>query len=184
MRKTEYPCIPDCQYPEHLIPGILDRKSSCRILTADPQFTAQIGFNPSGRSIPQDFKTVQYKGASLLKKRSRISIPIDILDPSKAPSWQRRKWPVGCRCPTSSAPAISGIARTLLSVLQKKETAIWFSATSCTTFLKYRTRKSARHLLRLEDISAEEDPAVLRKFADYLHDRNIPFQISLSSHLC
>ena len=75
--------ILDCQYPENTKLPVFWIGNHFPDLIADPQFTAQIGFKPSGRSIPQDFKTVQYKGISLIKGDPHIYL-IDIFDPSKA----------------------------------------------------------------------------------------------------
>jgi uncharacterized protein YdaL len=173
------------EYPAPLISNIRSAKipvfwigNHLLELTTDPQFTARIGFRPGGRSIPQDFKTVQYNGVSLLKNDPHISL-IDILDPSKA---------------TVVATAHNAGGMSVPYIVRSGD--FWYCADSPFGFagegdrylvfcdvlheffkMPHEVERSA--LLRLEDVSAEEDPAVLRKYADYLHDRNIPFQISL-----
>src|SRR2546426_5243 len=46
-------------------------------------------------------------------------------------------------------------------------------------FLNVPHQEDRKALLRLEDISAQDDPENLRDLADYLNRRGIPFQVSL-----
>jgi len=46
-------------------------------------------------------------------------------------------------------------------------------------FLNVPHQEERKALLRLEDVSIEEDPDQLREIADYLYSRKIPFQIAL-----
>ncbi|HTY60817.1 MAG TPA: DUF2334 domain-containing protein [Acidobacteriota bacterium] len=176
-RKTEYPAALIANMQSAKIP-VFWIGNHLADLTADPHFTDRIGFRPGGRSIPQDFKTVQYKGGSLLKNDPHIFL-IDIVDPSKA---------------TVVATAQNGGGLTVPYIVRSGD--FWYCADSpfgfaeegdrylafCDLlhdFFKMPHEEERQALVRLEDISVEEDPAVLRQYADYLHDRNIPFQISL-----
>jgi len=177
MRKADYPAslIADIRSTSIPVFWIANHLAD---LTADPQFTSKLGFRPSGRSIPQDFRAVVYKGISLLKKDPHI-FSVDILDRAKASV-------------VATAQSSSGIS--VPYIVHSGD--FWYCADSpfgfaeegdrylafCDVlhdFFKMPHPEERSALVRLEDISAEEDPAVLRKMADYLHDRKIPFQISL-----
>ena len=173
------------EYPSFLIANIRNTRlpvfwigNHFPDLISDPQFAAQIGFKPSGRSIPQDFKTVQYKGISLIKGDPH-TYSIEISDSSRA---------------TVVATAQNAGGMSVPYLLRSGD--FWYCADSpfgfaeegdrylvfCDVlhdFFKMPHQEERQALLRLEDISAEEDPAVLRKYADFLYDRKIPFQISL-----
>jgi uncharacterized protein YdaL len=147
-------------------------------LTSDPMFVSKIGFRISGPGITQGFKTVNYKGVSLTKNDPSIS-PVEILDPAKA---------------QILATAQNTDGKTLPYIVRSGN--FWYCADSpfgfaeegdrylafCDLlhdFLKVQHQEERNALVRLEDISIEEDPKELEAFADYLHERNIPFQISL-----
>jgi uncharacterized protein YdaL len=147
-------------------------------LTANPQFLARIGFRISGLGITQGFKTVNYKGTALTKGDPSIS-PVEILNPSIA---------------QVVATAQSTDGKTLPYIINAG--SFWYCADSpfgfaeegdrylafCDIlhdFFKVMHPEERNALVRLEDISIEDDPQVLRKYADYLYDRKIPFQISL-----
>jgi uncharacterized protein YdaL len=147
-------------------------------LTADPQFTSKIGFRISGPGITQGFKTVQYKGITLAKNDPAIS-PVEILDSEKA---------------KVMATAQSTDGKTLPYIVHTGN--FWYCADSPFSYaeegdrylafcdllhnffnMPHQEERSA--LVRLEDITPDDDPDELKEFADYLHDRKIPFQISL-----
>jgi uncharacterized protein YdaL len=147
-------------------------------LTSDPQFLSKIGFQPGGRTMPPDFKAVQYKGAMLFKGEPHIYL-IDILDQSKA-------------AVIATAQSTGGMSVPYIV----RSGDFWYCADSpfgfaeegdrymvfCDVlhdFFKMPHQEERHALLRLEDISPDDDPDVLRKFADYLYDRKVPFQISL-----
>jgi uncharacterized protein YdaL len=147
-------------------------------LTADPGFKSKIGFQLSGPGISKGFTSVNYKGTSLTKNDPSIS-PIEILDPSK---------------PKVLATAQSTGGQLLPYIIHTDD--FWYCADSpfsfaeegdrylvfCDVlhdFFKMPHQEERKALLRLEDISVDDDPAELRSTADYLYDRKIPFQISL-----
>jgi uncharacterized protein YdaL len=174
------------EYPQSLIAGIRSTNhpvfwigNHLADLTADSQFASKIGFQPGGNaSTPQDFKEVIYKGVSLIKGDPHISL-VKITDAAKSQVMATTQNPGGM---------------TLPYILRSGD--FWYCADSpfgfaeegdrylafCDLlhdFFKMPHQEERKALVRLEDISVEEDPQVLRKFADYLYDRKIPFQIGL-----
>jgi uncharacterized protein YdaL len=147
-------------------------------LTADAQFLTRIGFRISGPGITQGFTTVSYKGTALTKGDPSIS-PVEILNPAIA---------------KVMATAQSTDGKTLPYMINAG--SFWYCADSpfgfadegdrylvlCDIlhdFFKVMHPEERNALVRLEDISVEDDPQILRKYADYFYERKIPFQISL-----
>jgi uncharacterized protein YdaL len=173
-------------YPQSLITGVRNTNhpvfwigNHLADLTSDAQFASKIGFRPVGGSgTPQDFKEVIYKEISLPKGDPHISLT-QIFDSSRA---------------QIVATARNARGTTLPYLIRSGD--FWYCADSpfgfaeegdrylvfCDIlhdFFKMLHQEERNALLRLEDISIEEDPEVLKSFADYLYDRKIPFQISL-----
>lgn len=172
-------------YPQSLINNI--RNTSLPVfwignhlgdLTSDPQFATRIGFRLAGPGITQGFKTVNYKGTSLTKNDPAIS-PVEILDQAKA---------------KVVATAQNTEGKLLPYIVHSGD--FWYCADSpfgfaaegdrylafCDIlhdFFKMPHQEERKALLRLEDVSIEDDPGDLRDLADYLHARKVPFQISL-----
>jgi uncharacterized protein YdaL len=174
------------EYPRSLIAGIRSTNrpvfwigNHLSDLTSDPQFQSRIGFRPEGSSgTPQDFKEVLYKGISLIKGDPHISL-VRAFDTAKVQVMATARNPRGL---------------TLPYILRSGD--FWYCADSpfgyaeegdrylvfCDLlhdFFKIPHQEERKALVRLEDISVEEDPEILKKFADYLYDRKVPFQISL-----
>jgi uncharacterized protein YdaL len=172
------------QYPQSLISNVQNAKipvfwigNHLSDLTSDPQFAAKIGFQLSGPGITQGIKTVQYKGISLIKGDPSVS-PVKILDPAKA----------------QVLATASGAGVTLPYIVRSGN--FWYCADSPFGYAEEGDRYLAfcdilhdffnvlhpeerNALLRLEDITPEDDPDVLKSYADYLYSRKIPFQIAL-----
>jgi uncharacterized protein YdaL len=147
-------------------------------MTSDAQFLSKIGFRISGSMITKGFTMVHYKGIALPKNEPSIN-PIEILNPAKA---------------QIMATAQSTNGKPLPYIVRSGD--FWFCADSPLSyadegdrylvfcdilhdFLKMQHQEEKNALLRLEDVTVEEDPAILRKIADHLYDRHVPFQISL-----
>jgi uncharacterized protein YdaL len=172
-------------YPPHLIENV--RNASIPVfwignpmsdLASDPQFTSRIGFRVSGPSITQGITTVQYKGVSLIKS-DPSTYPVQILDSEKA-----------------QVPAtVNRTGGTDLPYIVHSGN-FWYCVDSpfgfaeegdrylvfCDIlhdFFKMPHQEERKALLRLEDITPDDDPETLKSFANYLYDRKIPFQISL-----
>jgi uncharacterized protein YdaL len=172
-------------YPQSLISNV--RSTSLPVfwignhisdLTADPKFASKIGFRAGGPVTRQDFRSVLYKGISLIKNDPHLST-LEILDKEKAQV-------------LATAQSAGGMSLPYLV----RSGDFWYCADSpfgfadegdrylvfCDAlhdFFKMPHQEERKALLRLEDISVEEDPEVLKNYADYLYDRKIPFQISL-----
>jgi uncharacterized protein YdaL len=173
------------QYPQSLISNVRSAKvpvfwigNHLSDLTSDSQFASKIGFQISGPGITQGLTTVQYKGLSLIKGDPSIS-PVKILDSAKAQV-------------LATAHGTGGM--TLPYMIRSGN--FWYCADSpfgyaeegdrylvfCDIlhdFFNMPHQEERNALVRLEDITPDDDPDVLKAYADYLHDRKIPFQISL-----
>ena len=147
-------------------------------VAAEPSFISRVGFRISGPIITQGFTTVHYKDITLSKNEPSIN-PVEILNSTKA---------------QVMATAQNASGRTLPYIVRSGD--FWYCADSpfsyadegdrylvfCDIlhdFLKMQHQEERNALLRLEDVTIEEDPEVLRKIADYLYDRHVPFQIAL-----
>jgi uncharacterized protein YdaL len=147
-------------------------------LTADSQFASRIGFRISGPVITQGFKTVHYKGISVPKNDPAI-FPIEIIDSAKA---------------QVQATAQNTDGKTLPYMVRSAN--FWYCADSpfsyavegdrnlvfCDVlhdFFNIPHQEERNALVRLEDITPNDDPDELIALADYLYDRHVPFQISL-----
>jgi uncharacterized protein YdaL len=173
------------QYPQFLLSNV--RSATVPVfwignhlsdLTSDPQFASQIGFQISGPGITQGIATVQYKGTSLIKGDPSLS-PVKIVDSTKSQV-------------LATAHGTGGM--TLPYIVRSGN--FWYCADSpfgyaeegdrylvfCDIlhdFFNMPHQEERNALVRLEDITPDDDPTVLIRYADYLHDRKIPFQISL-----
>jgi uncharacterized protein YdaL len=147
-------------------------------LTSDPQFTSRIGFHVSGPGISQGFTTVQYKGTTLQKGDPSIS-PVQILDPAKTQVLATAHSTGGMTLPYI---ARSGnfwyCADSPFSYAEEGDRYLAF-CDLLHDFFNIQHQEESNALVRLEDITPDDDPDVLMTFADCLHDRKIPFQIGL-----
>jgi uncharacterized protein YdaL len=147
-------------------------------LTADPQFASRIGFRPSGKTMPAEFKSVQYKGASLLKNDPHIYL-VDITDQSRTQVMATAQGAGGMSVPyVLNSGDFWYCADSPFGFAEEGDRYLVF-CDLLHDFFKMPHQEERKALVRLEDISVEDDPAILRKFADYLYDRKVPFQISL-----
>jgi uncharacterized protein YdaL len=145
---------------------------------ANAEFSKNIGFRAAASGVPSRATSVNYKGKSLPKADPTI-FPVEILDKSKI---------------EVKATASSGSGAMMPYVLRSG--SFWYCADSpfayteegdrylvfCDLlhdFLSIPHQEERKALLRLEDISIDDDMDDLRDLADYLHERNVPFQISL-----
>ncbi len=147
-------------------------------LLSDTEYARKLGFTLSSSEIQPGFTRVIYKGNSVPKNEGSI-MPVSIIDTSKV---------------QVMATAVNGnkVSRPYIV----RSGSFWYSADSPFAYdsegdrylvfcdllhdffgIPHQVEKKA--LLRLEDISIEDDPGELRGLADYLNDRHIPFQISL-----
>ncbi len=149
-------------------------------LLADPKFVDKLGFKLSHPGMVGNFDSVSYKGQSLpLPASEPVVLPVQILDNSKV---------------QVIAPAVKKDGSSLPYIVRSG--SFWYCADSpfsysvegdrylvfCDVlhdFFKIPHQEERKALLRIEDVTIEEDPAVLRSLADYLYDRHVPFQISL-----
>jgi uncharacterized protein YdaL len=147
-------------------------------LQEDAQFNDRIGFRVSGPGIPQGFDRVSYKG-KLLFKGDPFLFPIEVFDSSKAQI-------------IATAQDASGRIRPYIvhggNYWYTGDTPFGFAREGdrylvfCDLlhdFFRVPHEEERRALLRLEDISVEEDADNLKSLADYLYERKVPFQISL-----
>jgi uncharacterized protein YdaL len=147
-------------------------------LFAQPGFAAKMGFSPAPGPVLTDFKSVVYKGETLLKNEGYL-VPLNILDDSKvqviATSLNRSG---------SSRPYIirSGsfwyCADDPFSYNSEGDRYLAF-CDLLHDFFGIPHQQERKALVRIEDVSVDDDNDELRDLADYLHERHIPFQISL-----
>jgi uncharacterized protein YdaL len=147
-------------------------------LIADAHFTGRIGFRLSGPGIPQGFKNVVYKGKTLTKNDPFL-FPIEILDPPRVQV-------------LASAQNAEGQLRPYIV----RSGSFWYCADTpfgfadvgdrylafCDLlhdFFRMSHQEERKALVRIEDVSVEEEPENLIRVADFLSERKIQFQISL-----
>jgi uncharacterized protein YdaL len=147
-------------------------------LFAQPGFAAKMGFNPIPGPIPSNFKAVSYKGESLLKNEGYL-VPLNILDGSKVQV-------------IATALNDSGASKPYVI----RSGSFWYCADSpfsyngegdrylvfCDLlhdFFRIPHQEERKALVRIEDVSVDDDTDELRQIAGYLHERHIPFEIGL-----
>ncbi len=173
-------------YPHHVLSDI--RSASVPIfwfdkhldeLLTDSQFSVRLGFRTKQSTPVAGYEAVTYKDKSLLKAEDSTIIPLEILDSSKV-----QVFATALKKDGSSMPYIV------------RSGAFWYSADSpfafnaegdrylafCDIlhdFFKIPHQEERKALIRIEDVTLEEEPEHLIEMADYLSGRNVPFQISL-----
>ncbi len=148
-------------------------------LLADPQFAAKLGFRLKQAAPVGGFETVSYKDKSLLKGEDGTVFPIEILDSSKV-----QVYATAARDDGSSVPYIvrSGsfwyVADSPFAFTMEGDRSLAF-CDLLHDFLKVPHQEERKALIRIEDVTLEEEPEHLTQVADFLSERNIPFQIAL-----
>jgi uncharacterized protein YdaL len=147
-------------------------------LLAFPEVQQKLGFNLSSRVRLTGFKSVLYKNKSLPKADPTLW-GIDILDPSKVQV-------------LATALNVSKQAKPYIL----RSGSFWYCADSPFSYTDEGDRSLAfydllheffgmphederKALIRLEDISVDDEIEDLRSIADYLYERHIRFQIAL-----
>ncbi len=148
-------------------------------LMSDPPFAAKLGFRLKQTTPLDGFQKVTYKGKALLKEDNSTLLPIDVVDSSKV-----QVYATATRDDGTSVPYIV------------RSGSFWYSADSpfafntegdrylafCDIlhdFLRVPHQEERKALIRIEDVTLEEEPEHLTEMADFLSERNIPFQIAL-----
>lgn len=148
-------------------------------LLADQRFAATLGFRLRQASQIDGFKRVSYKNKSLLKEEETSVFPLQIDDSSKVQV-------------LATALQTDGTSMPYLV----RSGSFWYTADSpfafntegdrylvfCDIlhdFLKVPHQDERKALIRIEDVTLEEEPEHLIQMADFLSDRKIPFQFSL-----
>ena len=148
-------------------------------LLADPQFAAKLAFRLKQAAPVGGFTKVSYKGKLLLKENDSTLLPVEILDSSKVQVVATAEKEDG-----TSTPYIV------------RSGSFWYNADSpfsystegdrylafCDIlhdFLKVAHQEERKALVRIEDVTLEEEPEHLIEMADFLGKRHIPFQIAL-----
>ncbi len=147
----------------------------------NPQYNQKLGFRMAGQRVLDKFNSVSYKGKSFLKMDPAGALhPIEILDKSKVEvvataerSADRVSMPYVVRSGSFWYCADSPFAFT-----EEGDRYLVFCDV-LHNFFNMPHQEERKALLRLEDVSIEEDTDHLRELADYLYSRHIPFQISL-----
>jgi uncharacterized protein YdaL len=146
-------------------------------LFSAPGMPQKLGFRVLPQSLQTGFTSVLYKNKRMLKG-DQFLYTVELLDPSRVQV-------------LATAESASGSKPYLL-----RSGAFWYCADSPFAFNTEGDRylvfcdvlhdffgipheEERRALIRLEDISAESDLGELRRAADLLYSRHIPFQISL-----
>jgi uncharacterized protein YdaL len=139
--------------------------------------SARLGFAFVDYLDDSEFPIVGYKGFTLPKTDSEINL-IHITDPSRA---------------QVVATAVANDANTPYAI---RSGSFWYFADSIFAYntesdrslvfadllhdiLGQQHMTQRRALIRIEDVSADSDPQDLRRVADLLHTRGIPFQVAL-----
>jgi uncharacterized protein YdaL len=173
------------QYPQFLLSNVRSAKvpifwigNHLSDLTSDPQFASQIGFQISGSGITQGITTVQYKGTSLIKGDHSLS-PTKVVDSTKSQVLATAHGTGGMTLPyIIRAGNFWYCADSPFGYAEEGDRYLVF-CDILHDFFGMPHQEELNALIRLEDITPEDDPNVLISYADYLHDRKIPFQISL-----
>ncbi len=173
----------DPRYPANLLADI--RNTSVPVfwilrhldeLLTDPQMVSKLGFRPRP-GVLDGYQSVTYQGISLLKN-DPLLLPLEILDAAKV-----------------QVVATAGAPGKKSQPFVVRAGSFWYCADSpfsytvegdrylafCDLlhdFFKIPHQQERKALLRIEDVSVDDDPDQLRELADYLYDRHIPFQVS------
>ena len=151
-------------------------------LLKDQPFSSLVGFRITASPVLTDYKTVSYKGEYLIKGDPSL-FPIEILDPSKVQILATALHQPD-QTDEKTAPYII------------RSGTFWYCADSpfadadsgsgylvfCDLlhdFFGIDRPEERKALVRIEDVSVDDDIKELKAIADYLHSRHIPFQLAL-----
>ncbi len=147
-------------------------------LVADAQFTRKIGFRLSGPGLPHGAQEVVYKGKTLFKNDPFL-FPIEVLDAVKVTILATAQSADGQSRPYMvRSGSFWYIADTPFGFAGEGDRYLAFCDV-LHDFFRIPHQEERRALVRLEDVSVEEEPENLTRIADFLSSRKIPFQISL-----
>ncbi|HYK87213.1 MAG TPA: DUF2334 domain-containing protein [Acidobacteriota bacterium] len=172
-------------YPHSLIADV--RNSSVPVLwigrhlydlVSDAQFTKKIGFRLSGPGLAHGAQSVVYKEKELFKNDPFL-FPIEILDSGKVQVLATAKNGGGQSRPYMvRSGSFWYIADTPFGFAAEGDRYLAF-CDMLHDFFGIPHQEERKALVRLEDVSVEEEPENLTKIADFLAERKIPFQVSL-----
>jgi uncharacterized protein YdaL len=147
-------------------------------LLKDQRFSNNLGFRMVDSPPLAGLQSISYK-TQLLTKGESLLFPLEILDPSKV---------------QVLAAAVSGDGSSMPYMVRSG--SFWYCANEpfshagggdsylvfCDLlhdFFGIDKTEERKALLRIEDVSVDSDPVDLRAIADYLHGKQIPFQVAL-----
>ena len=149
-------------------------------LLSDPSFAAKLGFRTGHSGMLEGFRSVSYKGISVLKpEEESLVFPLEILDASKVKVLARAEAGNGRTEPYVIRSGNFWYCADSPFAFVAEGDRYWVFCDLLHDFLNVPHQEDRKALLRLEDISAQDDPENLRDLADYLNRRGIPFQVSL-----
>lgn len=149
-------------------------------LTArDPGFTAKYGWNWRGFDTGA-FSSVVYKGTTLERNTLNAAGVMDYtpIDPAKATVLAEAVRPDGSRIPWAlRSGSLTYVGEIPFSYVGENDRALVFSDLLFDA-LAPATATRHRGLVRIEDVGPDADPAQLRRIADYLYSKKVPFSVA------
>ena len=146
-------------------------------LTSQPDIPARLGLSFSDFLDDEEYETVSYRGISLPKADREINT-IKINDRSRVQVLATARDPHGEIPYAMRSGSFWYFADSVFGYNTESDRSIVF-ADLLHEILNQPHPRERRAMVRIEDVSADSNPADLRRVADVLNQRGIPFQVAL-----
>jgi len=146
-------------------------------LLADKAFANKLGFG-LGPELLRGFDHVEYKGHTLTKNEPFL-FPVLIKSPAKVQIVATATNAAGESHPYVVHAGNFWYFADSPFAFATEGDRYWVLCDLLHDFFGIPHEERREALLRIEDVSVELDPKVLTDLADFLHDRDVPFQVSL-----
>jgi uncharacterized protein YdaL len=146
-------------------------------LTRISDFRQKSGFSFIDYRDDEEFDSVLYKGISLRKSDPDLNL-IGIENRSRCRVWAQAKNDAGIQPYIVQSGNFWYVADSPFSFVEEGDRYLAFCDILHEILnIPHQTERNA--LVRIEDVSIDDDPVELRRIADYLSSQRVPFQIAL-----
>ena len=146
-------------------------------LTANPQFSQRVGFRFIDFLDNEEFDGVLYNGITLRKTDSDLNL-IRIDNKALCRAWAQVRNEDGLRPYIVQSENFWYVSNSPFSFVEEGDRYLAF-CDLLHEILGIPHAVGRKALVRIEDVSIDDDPIELRRVADYLNAQNVPFQIAL-----
>jgi uncharacterized protein YdaL len=146
-------------------------------LTANPQFSQKVGFRFIDFLDNEEFDGVVYNGITLRKTDAELNL-IRIENKALCRVWAQTRSSAGLLPYIVQSGNFWYVADSPFSFVEEGDRYLAF-CDLLHEILGVPHRVERKALVRIEDVSIDDDPIELQRVADYLSAQNIPFQIAL-----